>query len=188
MELIKYSDVGRALLAAEIDGNWTAIQAAIDTLQAGGLSLTSVQPSSDGARVEFIASDGSVLGTFTLPSPLSPMGEWQAAFPYLARQVVTEGGSSYLCAAAHTSGTFADDLAAGKWMPLGGGIAEPPTALDVSYTPVPFGILTATELQGAVDQLAVALAMTQTVISDLEDELEIRLTAIEGRLDALEAA
>lgn len=42
-------------------------------------------------------------------------GPWETGTPYTLYQSVSEGGSSYVCIVAHTSGTFADDLTAGYW-------------------------------------------------------------------------
>jgi len=42
-------------------------------------------------------------------------GAWVTATGYTANQAVSEGGSSYVCIEAHTSGVFATDLAAVKW-------------------------------------------------------------------------
>lgn len=42
-------------------------------------------------------------------------GAWATATTYALKDVVTSGGIAYVCLVAHTSGTFATDLAAGKW-------------------------------------------------------------------------
>lgn len=42
-------------------------------------------------------------------------GPWVTATAYAVDDAVSEGGSSYICIVAHTSGTFATDLAAAKW-------------------------------------------------------------------------
>jgi hypothetical protein len=42
-------------------------------------------------------------------------GPWQTSTAYAVDDVVSNSGSSYICIEAHTSGTFATDLAAGKW-------------------------------------------------------------------------
>lgn len=47
-----------------------------------------------------------------------PRGLWQTATAYAARDIVEQGGGTYVCVTAHTSGTFATDKAAGKWMAL----------------------------------------------------------------------
>ncbi len=41
---------------------------------------------------------------------------WVTSTSYTVGIVVTNSGSSYFCLVAHTSGTFATDLAAGKWL------------------------------------------------------------------------
>jgi len=50
----------------------------------------------------------------------SPEGAWVTATAYVVGDVVSENGGSYVAAEAHTSGTFATDLAADKWLPLFG--------------------------------------------------------------------
>ncbi|WP_181168646.1 MULTISPECIES: carbohydrate-binding protein [unclassified Mesorhizobium] len=51
--------------------------------------------------------DPGIIGTW--------LGPWATATAYVVNDVVSEDGSSYICVTAHTSGTFAADLAAGKW-------------------------------------------------------------------------
>src|SRR5215831_21233399 len=60
---------------------------------------------------------------------------WATATAYTATpppaQCVLNAGSSYVCTVSHTSGTFATDLAAGKWALIAqgsaGGISDAPT-------------------------------------------------------------
>ena len=52
---------------------------------------------------------------------------WMTATAYTVGQVRSNGGTNYYCKEAHTSGTFATDLAAGKWYALSGTIVEIPT-------------------------------------------------------------
>lgn len=47
--------------------------------------------------------------------PLDWEGAWLTATAYQVNDAVKEAGSSYICLEAHTSGTFATDLAANKW-------------------------------------------------------------------------
>lgn len=51
-----------------------------------------------------------------LGSPINPRGAWVTATAYAALDLVTVNGITYICAVAHTSGTFATDLAAFKWV------------------------------------------------------------------------
>lgn len=52
---------------------------------------------------------------------------WQTATAYTAGLTRANGGTNYVCLVAHTSGTFATDLAAGKWYALTSNIYEWPT-------------------------------------------------------------
>lgn len=57
---------------------------------------------------------------FSVPTP------WVTGTPYVQgppASAVTQGGSTYICLVDHTAGTFATDLAAGKWrvIAVGGG-------------------------------------------------------------------
>lgn len=45
-------------------------------------------------------------------------GAWVTATAYAKLDLVTDSGSTYLCAVAHTSGTLATDISAGKWIPI----------------------------------------------------------------------
>ena len=42
-------------------------------------------------------------------------GAWSTAIAYVVDDIVQRGGSTYICLVAHTSDTFATDLAANKW-------------------------------------------------------------------------
>lgn len=42
-------------------------------------------------------------------------GNWATTTAYVVDDIVVRGGSTYICLVAHTSGTFATDLAASKW-------------------------------------------------------------------------
>lgn len=44
------------------------------------------------------------------------LGDWAAATNYETSDFVENGGFGYVCLVDHTSGTFAVDLAAGKWL------------------------------------------------------------------------
>ena len=49
----------------------------------------------------------------------TPQGEWATSTAYVASDVATQGGKTYVCVTAHTSGTFSTDLIAGKWIAFG---------------------------------------------------------------------
>lgn len=75
-------------------------------------------------------------------------GAWVTATAYAVKDVVTESGTTYICAVAHTSGTFATDLTAAKWL----AISTPDSAADVSYDNSTSS-LAATDVQAALDEI-----------------------------------
>lgn len=58
--------------------------------------------------IRFFADKGQVV--------VSSASAWLTATPYVVGDYVTESSIIYYCIVAHTSGTFATDLAAGKWV------------------------------------------------------------------------
>ena len=60
----------------------------------------------------------------------TPRGQWLTATDYDATDVVLEAGATYICVVDHTSGTFATDLAAVKWIQL-----NPGNAAGLPFTP-----------------------------------------------------
>ena len=73
---------------------------------------------SDGALVNGVVTFDSLSTTVQalLGSEISPEGAWVTATAYAVMDLVDEGGSTYICAVAHTSGTFATDLTDDKWL------------------------------------------------------------------------
>lgn len=74
-------------------------------------------------------------------------GLWATATAYVVNDMVDMGGSSYICAIAHTSGTFATDYAAGKWQIF----VAASTAGGVSFTPTTN--ISATTVQAAIEEV-----------------------------------
>jgi hypothetical protein len=92
------------------------------------LELNNVKANSDGvlANLALIQRDDGVLAngsvSFDQLSPalqtagLAPALPWVTGTAYSVNASVTSGGAFYRCLIAHTSGTFATDLAAAKWV------------------------------------------------------------------------
>ena len=59
-------------------------------------------------------------GTVALIGKWTPRGNWLTATVYAVNDLVTQSNNLYVCIVAHTSGTFASDLAAGKWQLIDG--------------------------------------------------------------------
>jgi hypothetical protein len=75
-------------------------------------------------------------------------GAWLTATAYAIKDVVTQGGNTYVAAVAHTSGVFATDLAAVRWVLVQLGAAT--AASGVPFTPT--ATLAATNVQTAIDE------------------------------------
>ncbi len=73
---------------------------------------------SDGALTNGVVSFDSLSSTVQalLGSAISPRGDWVTTTSYSILDLVKNGDASYICAVAHTSGTFATDYADGKWV------------------------------------------------------------------------
>jgi hypothetical protein len=80
----------------------------------------------------------------------TPRGLWVTATAYVIGDVVAQGATSYVCAAVHNSGVFATDLAAGKWVFLGGNIVS---LAANQVTVAPAGNIAATDVQAALQEL-----------------------------------
>lgn len=84
----------------EIISNLSVIQRSDTALQNGIVTFDALS-----------ATVKALLGT-----TMVPRGDWVTGTAYAALDLVDESSSVYICVTAHTSGTFATDLAAGKWM------------------------------------------------------------------------
>jgi hypothetical protein len=95
----------------QIDGELNNVKAMSD----GDLANLALIQRDDGAL-----ANGSV--TFDQLSPalqtagLPPALPWVTGIAYSVNASVTHGSAFYRCLFAHTSGTFATDLAAGNWV------------------------------------------------------------------------
>ncbi len=137
--------------------NFTSYQAANPStpLPADKLDteLNALKITTDSVRVNMAllqADDGTLRVLVVTPQSLSaatlalltsvgiPRGAWLTATAYVAKDVVTQGSGTYICVTAHTSGTFATDLAAVKWILLAGsaGTAALSSLSDVNISAI----------------------------------------------------
>ncbi len=99
---------------------WSAVTAynTFDVVSLAGSSYVCIlantnQPPPNATYWTVLAGIGA-----TGPLPLKPIAPWATSTAYVIgppADFVSINGSSYECLTAHTSGTFATDLAAGKW-------------------------------------------------------------------------
>lgn len=110
---------------------------------------------------------------------LDPASPWQTATAYETTDTVTESNKLYHCIVAHTSGTFATDLAASKWEEL----------VDFTSFAISPGSITATEL--ASDSVITAKilddAVTYAKIQNVSDTDKVlgRSTAGPGSVEEI---
>lgn len=131
---------------AALDGLFTALKSTLDQI----LTNLALIQRDDGALL-----DGTVR-IHTLSSEVRALlastawrvrGSWVTATEYDRGDVVLQGGLVYVAIEAHTSGTFATDLAASKW----GQVTANSTAATTSFAPT--SKLSAVNVQAAIQEL-----------------------------------
>jgi len=141
---------GRAPVdTAKLDAEFSALALTVAQV----LTVIALNQRDDGeirdgrVKIHTLATD--VLALITAAGA-NVRGAWLTTTSYAVADVVVESDSTYICATAHTSGTFATDLAAVKWVL----IANAPSAFaaaSVSFTPT--GGIAAANVQAAVAEL-----------------------------------
>ena len=136
--------------ASQVSGRSTVRTSALD------VELDNAEVTLDGilANIAMIQrDDGQLKDSSVKTSTLStevlalfvatgvPRGLWLTAIAYIIKDLVQQGTNSYICASVHTSGVFATDLAAGRWVLFStisvdaSGVTFAPT-VDISATNV----------------------------------------------------
>lgn len=96
-------------------------------------------------------------GTVALIGKWTPRGNWLTATAYAVNDLGTESNNLYVCIVAHTSRTFATDLAAGKWQLIDGDTAR--AGANNTFTG-------ANTFSGAVDVTVGTLAVPTAAVGD----------------------
>lgn len=94
---------------------------------------------------------------------INPPSAWATATNYVARDTVFEDSNFYICDVSHVSGTFATDLAAGKWE-LIASFEAATSAGSVSYDHATSGLV-ATTVQAAIDEVVSDVNTLSTTVS-----------------------
>ena len=97
--------------AAEAQAAAAAAAASAATASASASTASSAAGTASSAA----STASAAAATAVAQVPLNWRDAWLTATSYSKNDAVTESGSSYVCKVAHTSGTFATDLAAAKW-------------------------------------------------------------------------
>lgn len=136
-----------AVRTAAVDAELAAISTSINALR----SNQSLNQRDDGnirdGRVKLFTLAPEVLALLISYGAV-PRGAWQTATLYGLKDLVSQGGNTYMAVVPHLSGVFATDLAAGRWLLIS--LSAAPSALQVVFTPT--ATLSATTVQGAIDE------------------------------------
>lgn len=159
------STVRTAQLDAELDSLGTTANA-LRTNQ-------SLNQRDDGeirdGRVKLFTLSADVLALMTTGNVTTAniRGAWLTATAYVKLDIVTINSNTYICSVAHTSGTFATDLAAIRWLLFAQGATA---AASIAFTPT--GTIAATNVQAAIEETdtenrAASLAYDTALRADL---------------------
>lgn len=148
---------------ANLDAEHDAIAASVTSLISG---LTAIWREDnqllDGVvKIHTLASE--VLALFAALNPAKIRGTWGTGVAYLLGDVVGRPTGTYVALAAHTSGVFATDLAAGLWTPLWDSTTL--SAAGISFTPA--GTIAAANVQAAIVEAASEAMQKASNLSDV---------------------
>lgn len=121
MTIVLRNTKGSALTITELDGNFSQLDARLQSLELNPPLAESIGTITvSGDQLTIMGNRGANLGTFTLPvAQLVARGVWATATAYAKLHTVNApDGHGYVCLAPHTSGVFANDLAANRWAKL----------------------------------------------------------------------
>lgn len=131
--------LGSKLSSAQVDLNFWILFDALSAIEDSQGVLTSIDYITVTGNQMFVhLTNHVVLGPFTLPTGIwHPRGNWAPVTPYAAFDVVSNNGTTYLVAIAHTSGSvFSEAATDGLGSPLYVAILRTPSnALPSSGTP-----------------------------------------------------
>ena len=108
----------------------------------------------DGKLLDGVVTQASLSSAVTalfVAIGANPRGAWLTSTVYAVKDIIETGSpvTPYMCVTAHTSGVFATDYAANRWVTLGTGL---PTASQVSSTAT--GDVAATNVQSAIAEIS----------------------------------
>jgi hypothetical protein len=132
------------LNGTDLDVDYDRIKVVCDALVAG---LADVRRDDGGVKNTSVGVDQLKTEVLTLLDGVTPRGAWVTSTSYAVCDLVRQANVLYFALVAHTSGVFATDLAADKWM----AISAATNASSVGN--VPAGSISATDVQAALNEL-----------------------------------
>lgn len=155
--------VGRSTVrTAMLDAELANLATSINAIRA---NLALIQRDDTGLKdlvVSLASLSGSVRAIIT-SAGTTPRGDWVTATSYAVKDIVVSGTGTYMCVTAHTSGVFATDLAASKWMKIYDSDID--AATGVPFTPA--AGIAATNVQAALEELSAEALKVANNLSDL---------------------
>jgi hypothetical protein len=121
-----------SLPGQELDVDFANLKASVEET----IDFVKVALRSDGKLTNGSVTSDSLAASIRLG--FNPPAPWATATAYTTVDTVFQGFGFYLCTAAHTSGTFATDLASGRWLlladltPPGGGLIADQNLADLA--------------------------------------------------------
>lgn len=125
----------------------------------GRLANASVHP--DSLSADVLALVGS---------EITPRGNWQAGIVYSVRDLVQQGGVSYVASVQHVSSDFSADVTAGRWQALNSATS----AVNVPFSPT--GGLVSTNVQAAIAEVQTNVGGRQPAATPLTQVAALGLT------------
>jgi hypothetical protein len=135
-----------SLRTANLDAELSNIATSINQIIAN-LALIQRDDTELADTVVKLHTLSSEVRTLMASATFTIRGTWGSPIEYAVGDLVVQSGSVYLCMVAHTSGTFATDVANGLW----GGITNSPSASVLVFTPT--STITAGNVQAAIQEL-----------------------------------
>lgn len=133
-----------AINGADLDTDLDRVKTTTDSL---ATCLATIRKDDGTLKNSSVGVDQLKAEVVSLLNGIQPRGDWATATAYMVGDLVNQGGGAYVCLVAHTSGTFATDLAADKWMTM----SALATAASVVFTPA--GGIAASNVQDALEEL-----------------------------------
>jgi hypothetical protein len=143
---------------ADMDVDYDRIKTVLDAVVAG---VADVRRDDGAVKNASIGADQLKSEVLTLLKGVTPKGDWVTATAYSKLDLVRENNILYFCLVAHTSGTFATDLAAGKWMMISAGTS------GANVVNVPAGNIAADNVQDAINELDTEKQATTASLTSL---------------------
>lgn len=151
--------------SATADAEFDALETTVDAILT---NLALLQNDSGGLVNGLVTPNSLSTATKTLiAATWVPRGLWVTGSAYTVGDVVDDTAAgittSYVCAVAHTAGTLATDVAAGKWNTLGATVTGAASSVSFSAT----GTIAATNVQTAIAEVALEALQVSSNLSDV---------------------